>query len=152
MKKTYISLILLSLTLTLSGFSCSSDEDNISGNVEHCDGKVDTDCIEIHNGESIHYKKISLLPTVEIVHDGETLTVVPYAEIITSDLISDPENFRYQIYGTDDYTFGGYATWYNMENGYLEVTTRRTIFDESQNLDASFRVKFSYKILISPGK
>ena len=67
-------------------------------------------------------------------------------------IVSDPENFRYQIYGTDDYTFGGYATWQNMENGYIEVVTRRTIFDENQNLDSSFRVKFSYKIVISPGK
>jgi hypothetical protein len=115
-----------------------------------CDGLTDTNCIQIQLGEAMHYRRLDTYDTQEIDDDGTLRTVVFLPDLIDSWVTTTPEEYRYQMFGTDGYTFGGYATWTNMLNGYIELTVRRIYWDPSQLLPNSWNVRDSYLIVLTP--
>jgi hypothetical protein len=48
------------------------------------------------------------------------------------------------------YTFDGFASWQDIQQAYLEVGTRRTTFNADSGLGASFNVRDSYLLVLSP--
>jgi hypothetical protein len=115
-----------------------------------CDAMTDLDCMDVQRGESHYFRRLSAFETIEYDDEGTTRTVVPLALLIDAEVTDRPEEWRYQIYGTDGFTFGGYATWTNMENGYIEIGTRKVVWDPSQELPRSYRVRDAYLILLTP--
>ncbi len=163
-------LLLLLLLLTLWGCDDSGTQDNTTqgnntqGNtinntssaennlITTCDGMTETDCVEIHIGERVYPLRLGSFTPFAYDDEGESKMVVTLSDLIIEEATETPQNFRYQIWGTDGYTFGGYATYTNMQNGYIEVATRRVIFDPAQELPNSYNVKDTYKITLSPAK
>jgi hypothetical protein len=125
---------------------------NNSNNNSACSVIDDTDCIEIYLGESIHHYRISDFTVVDYEREGETLAGIRLSDLIDSGVTDSPDNFRYQVWGSDGYTFGGYASWSNMQNGYMELDSRTLFFELSQELPDSYNVKDSHKITLSPAK
>lgn len=119
-----------------------------------CDPMTDKDCLQIEKGEAKVLRLISRYTTMSYtdVDQGTTtqMTVAKLTDIIGTDVVPDPENWKYQIYGTDGYTFGGFATWTNMQHGYLEPGSRLVVWEPEQNLPRAYRVKDSYRVVISP--
>ena len=121
-----------------------------AGDWSYCDAKVDTNCLEIHRGESVFYQRISKFDTLEFDDEGTPRTVVKLSDLIQAEITETPENFRYQVFGTDEYTFGGYASWDQVMQGYMEVGARRVIWEPTLELPDSWGVKDSYRIQLSP--
>ncbi len=115
-----------------------------------CDVATDTNCIEIVKGESVFYQKIGRHPTMEFDDEGTPRTVVRLSDLIEADAIPEPDAWRYQIFGSDGFTFGGYASWDQMMQGYLEVGARRVVWEPVLELPDSLRVKDSVRIVLSP--
>jgi hypothetical protein len=115
-----------------------------------CDGMTDTNCVEVQVGERTYYRRLDEYDTVDIDDEGTTRTCVPLPDLIDAEVTATPEDFRYQVYGTDGYTYGGYATWTNMLNGWIELGNRRIYWDPSQMLPNSWNVRDSYLIVLSP--
>jgi hypothetical protein len=115
-----------------------------------CDGLTDTNCIEILLGETTHSRRLDSYATQEIDDAGTMRTVVFLPDLIDAWVTTTPENYRYQMFGTDGYVFGGYATWTNMLNGYIELSIRRLYWDPSQLLPNSWNVRDVYRIVLTP--
>ena len=115
-----------------------------------CTALTDTGCLEVVRGETTYYRFLGDYTTIEFDDNGTTRTVVPLGDLIDAEVAPVPADWRYQIYGSDGYVFPGYATWTNMQNGYIEVGTRKVVWDTSQALPDSWRVKDSYRIVLSP--
>ncbi|MBN1944246.1 MAG: hypothetical protein JW797_01165 [Bradymonadales bacterium] len=115
-----------------------------------CEPLTNLDCIEIQRGETAYHRWLVDYPTLQFDDEGTLRTVVPLADLVDEEVAADPDAWRYQVYGTDGFTFGGFATWTNMLNGYIELTTRKVVFDPSQELPRSYRVKDAYLIVLSP--
>jgi hypothetical protein len=98
----------------------------------------------------MYYRRLDTYTTVDIDDDGTMRTCVALPDLIDDAVTTTPEDFRYQIYGTDGYTYGGFATWTNMLDGYVELGNRRIYWDPSQLLPSSWYVKDSYLIVLSP--
>ncbi|MBN1772815.1 MAG: hypothetical protein JXB32_16210 [Deltaproteobacteria bacterium] len=115
-----------------------------------CDGMTDTNCLEIQVGERMLYRRLDAYETQEIDDDGTVRTVVYLPDLIDEEVTPTPEDYRYQGWGTDGYTYGGYATWDNMLQGYIELGNRRLYWDPSQLLPNSWNVKDTYLLVLSP--
>ncbi|MBN2495908.1 MAG: hypothetical protein JXR96_15055 [Deltaproteobacteria bacterium] len=115
-----------------------------------CDGLEDTNAFEIQRGESSFCRYLDRFESFEFQDGDYTRTVIRLAELVDAEVAEVPEDFRYMIYGTDGYTFGGYATWDNIQNGYIELGTRRVVWEPSQELPHSFRVKDAYLMVCTP--
>lgn len=119
-----------------------------------CDPMTDNNCFEVDKGETKVLRLINKCASFDYndVDQGETTvrTVIKLTDLVGTDVVGDPENWQYQVYGTDGYTFGGYATWTNVLHGYMDVNERRVVFEPEQNLPRSYRVKDSYRMVISP--
>lgn len=115
-----------------------------------CDALTDTNCLEIVRGEKTWYQKLDRHPTIQFDDEGTPRTVVRLSDLIESDIAADPGLWRYQIFGTDGFTFGGFATWDQMMQGYMELGARRVVWEPALELPDSWRVKDSYQIVLSP--
>lgn len=115
-----------------------------------CDALTDTNCLEIVRGEKTWYQKLDRHATMQFDDKGTPRTVVRLSDLIESDIASDPGLWRYQIFGTDGFTFGGFATWDQMMQGYMELGARRVVWEPVLELPDSWRVKDSYQIVLSP--
>ena len=148
--------VLLAQATLLAG--CGGGADNQpagdqDGTMDHgvCEPLTNRQCIEIQRGEAVFHRW--LVDYDSFSYDSQyngTIEVISVAELIDIKVTDDPSAYRYQIYGTDGFTFGGFASLANMENAYMEVSTRLTVFDESQQLPHSFNVKDSYLIVLAP--
>jgi len=121
-----------------------------SGSGEDCDALNNKNAIEIKIGEQVFCRYLVDYETVEFNVDTYSGTGIRLYELLDEEIAETPENWRYKLYGTDGYTFGGYLTWENMLSGYIELVTRRVIFEPDQELDNSYFVKDSYLIVMSP--
>lgn len=128
----------------------AGEDEHDSGSEENCDALNNKNSIEIKIGEQSFCRYLVDYETVEFNVDNYSGTGVRLYALIDEEIAEAPEDWRYKIYGTDGYTFGGYLTWGNMLNGYIELVTRRAIFEPDQELDHSFFVKDSYLIVMSP--
>ena len=161
LRHTLMLAVLVVLT-ALFGIACGDGSDAPAdgdvdqgppvGGHEACDGMTEPDCFEIHKGETVIYRHLSDYSTLEFDDDGTVRTVARLQEIVGLDMVDDPSAWRYQVYGTDGYTFGGFATWTNIENGYIEPGIRKVVFEPSQELPHSFRVKDAWKMVLSPAE
>jgi hypothetical protein len=115
-----------------------------------CDAMTDKNCVEIHRGESVYYRHIDYYPTSEFDDKGTVRTVIDLADLIDPEVAAEPDAWRYQIFGTDGYTFGGYAEWDHMLQGYMEVGARRVVWEPALELPDSWRVKDAWLITLSP--
>jgi hypothetical protein len=115
-----------------------------------CDAMTDKNCLEIHRGESVYYRHIDYYPTSEFDDKGTVRTVIDLADLIDPEVAEEPDAWRYQIFGTDGYTFGGYAEWDHMLQGYMEVGARRVVWEPALELPDSWRVKDAWLITLSP--
>ena len=115
-----------------------------------CDGMTDVNCLEIQLGERMFYRRLDGYETQELDDEGTIRTVVYLPDLIDEAVTPTPEDYRYQGYGTDGYTYGGFATWDNMLNGYLELGNRRLYWDPSQLLPNSWNIRDNYLIVLSP--
>jgi hypothetical protein len=115
-----------------------------------CDAMTDKNCVEIHRGESVYYRHIDYYPTSEFDDKGTVRTVIDLADLIDPEVAEEPDAWRYQIFGTDGYTFGGYAQWDQVLQGYMEVGDRRVVWEPALELPDSWRVKDAYLITLSP--
>lgn len=134
------------------GLSGDTSEDE-TGTVDEwafCDVAVDMNCLQIVRGESVYYQRISKHQTLEFDDKGTPRTVVRLADLIEVKITDEPDAWRYQIFGSDGFTFGGYATWDQMMGGYMEVGTRRVVWEPALELPDSWRVKDSTRIELSP--
>jgi len=127
----------------------ASDED--AGDDRTCEALSDPGCFEIDRGEARLFRWIADYPTFEFDDEGTARTVIHLGELVDDEVVPDPESWRYQVYGTDGYTFGGFATWENIRNGYLEVGSRRLVFEPSQELPRAYRVRDAYLMVLTPG-
>ena len=120
----------------------------------NCDPMNDKNCFEVDKGETKVLRLINRYNAFDYsdVDQGETTVrhVIKLTDLVGTDVVPDPGNWQYQIYGTDGYTFGGYATWTNIQHGYVDVNERRVVFEPEQNLPRAYRVKDSYRMVISP--
>ena len=141
-----------------AGLSDGSDEDGAEGSDKmfadmgpgDCNALTNINAVEIRRGEQTFCRHIDNYSSFEFSVEDYSGTAIHLADLIDADIAEVPEDWRYQAYGTDGYTFGGYASWSNMQNGYLELTTRRIVFESSEELDHSFFVKDSYLIVLTP--
>lgn len=115
-----------------------------------CNARDDINCIEIQIGEQKFHRWFADYQSLTYTYEADEYTVMHLHELIDSDITNEPQNYRYQMYGTDGYTFGGFASWENMQNGYMVLGERRVLFDPSQQLPHSFNVKLSYLMVLSP--
>jgi len=115
-----------------------------------CDGMTDTNCLQIQLGEEMFYRRLDGYETQDIDDEGTTRTVVYLPDLIDEAITATPEDYRYQGYGTDGYTYGGFATWENMLNGYIELGNRRLYWDPSQLLPNSWNIRDTYLLVLSP--
>lgn len=116
-----------------------------------CEPLTNPACIALQRGETLYDRWLADYPShqYQSQYDG-ALTVIDLADLVDSEVAADPSAYRYQIFGTDGYTFGGFATWTNIQSAYLDVVTRLTVFDASQQLPHSYDVKESYLIVLTP--
>jgi hypothetical protein len=116
-----------------------------------CNAMTDSRCIEVRKGESVFHRWVDDYEAVPRESTSQAaLTVIRWADMIDDEVTSSPEAFRYQIYGTDGYTFGGFASWQDIQRANLEVGTRRTTFNADAGLGDSFNVRDSYLLVLSP--
>ncbi len=129
-----------------------ADADEVTPGIpgDKCDAMTDKNCVEIHRGESVFYRHIDYYPTFEFDDKGTVRTVIHLHELIDPEVAEEPDAWRYQIFGTDGYTFGGYAEWDHMLQGYMEVGVRRVVWEPALELPDSWRVKDAYLITLSP--
>ncbi|NMC69352.1 MAG: hypothetical protein GYA57_04690 [Myxococcales bacterium] len=115
-----------------------------------CDGVTNVNCLQIQLGETMFYRRLDDYETQDIDDEGTTRTVVYLPDLIDEAVTPRPEDYRYKGYGTDGYTYGGFATWENVLNGYIELGNRRLYWDPSQMLPNSWNVRDTYLIVLSP--
>lgn len=124
---------------------------NGNGDERQCDALNTSECVEIRVGESVFYRFIADYESFQYEDPRHgTFEVIKWADMIDERIVSSPEEYRYQVIGTDGYTFGGYVTWDDMQLAYLNINTRRTTFDDVSDLDASYNVKDSYLLTLVP--
>jgi hypothetical protein len=110
----------------------------------------DRGCIQIDVAGASHYRVIPREQAVTVDDGGRSRTAVPLIALIDAEITASPENWRYKFYAADGFTHGGYATWANLQRGYIELDTRKLVFAASEGLPHSFRVKDAYRIELSP--
>lgn len=120
------------------------------GATGECNALTDKNAIEVVRGEQTFCRYLSDYDSFSYQVDVYSGTAINLHELIDEEITTTPDSWRYQVYGTDGYTFGGFATWTNMLRGYLELTTRRVIFELDQELPHSFYVKDAYRIVLTP--
>ncbi len=144
----YVSLF----TVFLLG--CGSKPAAVSGGAapgaDTCRPRQDKGCFQIDLDGHSHALRIPTERAVSVDDGGVTRNAVPLAALFDEDVVADPTRWRYKLYATDGFTHGGYATWDNLQHGYIEVGTRKVFFDASQNLSHSFRIKDAYRIELLP--
>ncbi|GEM_PF-2692652 len=116
----------------------------------YCDALADFNCVEIIKGESVFYQKLDRHNAIEFDDKGTPRTVVRLSDLIESDIVATPTAWRYQIFGTDGFTFGGFAEWNHLQQGYMELGSRRVVWEPVLELPDSWRVKDSSRIVLSP--
>jgi hypothetical protein len=115
-----------------------------------CDSMGDKNCFELQRGESHYFRKLDTYETQVFDDKGNDRVVVRLQDLVDSEVAEDPAAWRFQVFGTDGYTFGGFATWVNVQNGYIELGTRKVVWEPSQELPDSWRVKDAYLMVLSP--
>jgi hypothetical protein len=111
-----------------------------------CDPKADRACFRIDSGDKVIYRVIPSDRATSIDDGGRSRTVVPLTALIDATAVGNPAGKRFKFYATDGFTHGGHATWENLQHGYIEVETRKLIFDASQELPHSFRIKDAFRV------
>jgi len=117
---------------------------------ETCDALGNAECMEIQRGEAVTHRWLARYSSFSYDDRGTERTVIRLAELIDAEVTATPERFRYQVYGSDGYTFGGYATWEQLQQAYVELGSRRIIFEPALELPHSYAVKDAYLIVLSP--
>lgn len=115
-----------------------------------CDASIDANCVQIHRGEAVFHRRPSGFPAFDLDDRGTVRTVIRLHALIDAEVAADPAAWRYQFFGTDNYTFGGYATWEQVLQAYLELGTRRILWEPALELPDSWRVKDTFRIVLSP--
>lgn len=115
-----------------------------------CDSITDKNCIQIQRGESIYYRRPAEYKSFEYNDKGITRTVIRLSEMFDANIAENLTKWRYSLLATDGYTFGGYASWDQITQGYLELGSRRVMWEPILELPDSWRVKDLYKIVLSP--
>lgn len=115
-----------------------------------CDGLIDANCVQIHRGEAVFFRRPSGFPAFDLTDRGTVRTVIRLHALIDAEVAADPTAWRYQFFGTDNYTFGGYATWEQVLQAYMELGARRIIWEPALELPDSWRVKDTFRIVLSP--
>ena len=115
-----------------------------------CDGLGDSDCVQVHRGESVFYRRPSHFESLQVMDRDTPRTVIRLTALIDAEVTDDPVAWRYQFIGVDNYTFGGFATWDQLQQGYMEVGSRRVIWDPTLELPDSWRVKDTWRVVLSP--
>ena len=113
---------------------------------EVCDAQTDRRCFRINVDGRALQRRIPGDRATTIDDGGVERVVVPLTEVIDADAIGNAAERRYKFYATDGFTHGGYATWENIRNGYIEIDTRKLIFAPSQDLSHSFRIKDAFRV------
>jgi hypothetical protein len=146
--------VLLCLALALCLFACGAKTANAppagSEEAPSCRALEDRSCFRIDVAARAHYCVIPRARAVVIDDNGVRRTAVPLAALFDAEIVQEPEKWRYKLYATDGFTHGGYATWKNLQHGYIELETRRVVFAASENLPHSFRIKDAFRIEVLP--
>lgn len=149
----FVIHLLAAAAVCLASCGPEKSQPDTHGPVERsaCDARNSLDCIEILRGEVAHHRWLADYEAFRYEDPRHgVIDVIRWADMVDEEVTTTPDRFRYQIYGTDGYTFGGYVTWADILNAYLDTNARRTTFDESAGLEASFNVKDSYRLVLSP--
>jgi hypothetical protein len=117
---------------------------------EPCDSLGNKDCVEIRRGEKVFYRHVSDYDVTDYDDKGTVRTVIRLYDLVDEHVAAEPEKWRYQLFGTDGFTFGGFANWDQMLQGYMEVGSRRVVWEPILELPESWRVKDTYRIEMSP--
>jgi hypothetical protein len=115
-----------------------------------CDPMTDHNCITVRIGEREFIRTFADYESMEFNDEGTMMTVIRLWQLIDEEITPEPDQQRYKIYGTDGYTFSDYLYWENFLGGYIELGTRRVVFDPAQELPRLYRVKDAYLIVAFP--
>lgn len=144
----YLSLV--TVCLIGCGSKPAAVSSGAASGADACHPREDKGCFQIDVDGRSHARRIPTERAIS-VEDGEvTRNAVPLSALLEGGVVEDPTQQRYKLYATDGFTHGGYATWENLQHGYIEVDTRKVFFDASQNLSHSFRIKDAYRIEVLP--
>jgi hypothetical protein len=130
----------------------SIDDDPVSEETVHpaCDPMTDHGCIMVRIGEREFLRTIADYETLEFNDEGTTRTVIHLWQLVDEEITTQPDQQRYKIYGTDGYTFSDYLYWEDFLGGYIEIGTRRVVYEPALELPRLFRVKDAYLIVALP--
>lgn len=115
-----------------------------------CEPMTDRSCIMLKRGESEYFKFLDNYETMEFDDEGTIRTVVMLWELVDEEIAPQPNEFRYKIFGTDGYSHSDYLYWENFLGGYIEIGTRKVVFEVEQELPHLYRVKDAYLIVLFP--
>jgi hypothetical protein len=115
-----------------------------------CDPMTDRSCIMVKVGEREFLRYFADYESMEFNDEGTMMTVVPLWQLVDDEITPEPDQKRYKIYGTDGYTFSDYLYWENLLGGYIELGTRKVVFDPALELPRLYRVKDAYMIVAYP--
>ena len=140
------------LLLLISLICCNNSvqNDDALKDEKTFDAINNTNCFEVVKGETTYKRWLSDYDSFEYDYEGSMMTAINLRELINEEITAAPENYRYKIYGIDNYTFGDFASWTNIQNAVLGIGTRRVVFNPNQGLDHSYNIKWAYKIVLSP--
>ncbi|MBP7553456.1 MAG: hypothetical protein KA885_08515 [Spirochaetes bacterium] len=144
------SAVFLFLFVSLIGCNNSVENDDALKDEGTFDALNNTNCFEVVKGETTYKRWLSDYDSFEYDYEGSMMTAINLRELINEEVTANPENFRYKIYGIDNYTFGDYASWTNIQNAVVGIGTRRVVFNPNQSLDHSYNIKWAYRIVLSP--
>ena len=115
-----------------------------------CDPMTDRSCIMVRIGEREFLRYFADYESMEFNDEGTMMTVIQLWQLIDEEITPEPDRRRYKIYGTDGYTFSDYLYWENFLGGYIELGTRKVVFDPAQELPRLYRVRDAYLIVAFP--
>ena len=129
-----------------------TQEDPAEEEITHppCDPMTDRSCIMVRIGETEYIRYLADYETLEFNDEGTMMTVIHLWQLVDEEITAEPDQQRYKIYGTDGYTFSDYLYWDNLLGGYIEIGTRKVVYDPAQELARLYRVKDAYLIVLLP--
>ncbi len=104
---------------------------------------------DIEAADTVSFVELKDVTPVEVTnHDGELEDALPLGDFVDV-LISNPDDFQYNLRTIDDFGPSEDMTWAQFQTGYWLLESQKTIFTDTSLVGGGYRLQVLEKILVN---